>query len=121
MTRKTLLLGLMLILAGAAFAATGGSTEVKGYLLDNACTARFKGDAEKAKGHTVKCALMPPCAASGYSVMTEEGKLFKLDEEGNKKAKELLGNTKTEKGLTVKVEGTVEGEMIKVTSISEAM
>lgn len=123
MTRKTLLLGLILLLAGAAFAATGEDATIKGYLIDNACSARFTGDGavEKAKGHTVKCSLMPPCTASGFSVMTAEGKLYKLDDEGNKKAKELLGKTKAEKGVTVSVEGSVEGDKIMVKSISEVM
>jgi len=121
MTRKTLLLGLILLLAGAAFAAAGEDVKVKGYLVDNACSSRFKGDTEKAKGHSVKCSLMEPCAASGYSVITEEGKVYKLDDAGNMKAKELLGNTKTEKGFSVNVEGTVDGDKLMVKNISEAM
>lgn len=121
MTRRTLLLGLVILLAGAAFAATREDVTVKGYLVDNACSARFKGDAEKAKGHTVKCSLMPPCTASGYSVITADGKAYKLDDAGNAKAKELLSNTKTEKGFSVSVEGTVDGDKIMVKNISEVM
>jgi hypothetical protein len=48
-----------------------------------------------------------------------DGKLYKLDAEGNKKAAELLKNTKVEKGLQVAVEGTVDGETLTVTSMSE--
>lgn len=113
----------MLLLAGAAFAAAGEDAKIKGYVVDNACAGRWKADAtvDKAKGHGVKCALMPPCAASGYSVMTDEGKMYKLDEAGNTKVKELLGKTKVEKGFAVNIEGTIEGDTLKVKNVSEAM
>ena len=122
MTRKTLVLGLVLLLAGVALAAgEGKSVKLTGYIIDNACAAgRATGDnaAEKVKNHTVKCAMMPNCAKSGYAVFADD-KLYKLDEEGNKKAAEILKNTKSEKSVQVAIEGTVEGDTLKVSSIKE--
>lgn len=123
MTRKTIAMAFMLLLASAVFAVAGEDAKIKGYVVDNACASRWKADAgvDKAKGHSVKCALMPPCSASGFSVVTDEGKMYKLDDSGNAKVKELLGKTKTEKGFAVNIEGTVEGDTIKVKNVSEAM
>ena len=62
----------------------------------------------------------PPvaCAACGYAVYVKD-KIYKFDEAGNTSAAEILKNTKSKKGLHVKVEGTIDGEMIKVTKITE--
>lgn len=119
MTRKLLGLALVVMLGGVALAGAG-STKLTGYIIDNACSGRAAGEggAEKVKNHTVKCATMPNCAASGYAVFAD-GKLYKLDAEGNKKAAEILKNTKAERGVQVAVEGDVQGDTIKVTSISE--
>lgn len=122
MTRKILFAGLVLLLASVAVAARDSkSVKLTGYIIDNACAAgRAAGDnaAEKVKNHTVKCAQMPKCAESGYALYAD-GKLYKLDAEGNKKAAELLKNTKVEKGMQVAIEGTVEGDTLTVTTISE--
>jgi hypothetical protein len=122
MTRKLLFAGLVVLLAGISVAARDSkSVKLTGYIIDNACAAgRATGDnaAEKVKNHTVKCAQMTKCAESGYALFAD-GKLYKLDAEGNKKAGELLKNTKVEKGLQVAVEGTVDGETLTVQTITE--
>jgi len=121
MARRILGLGMALLLAGVAVAATGAkSVKLTGYLIDNACSARAntEGGAEKVKNHTVKCAMMPNCEKSGYALFAD-GKHYKLDDAGNKKAVEIYKNTKVERGLQVSVEGDVEGDALKVTSMSE--
>jgi hypothetical protein len=121
MARRIVGLGMVLLLAGVALAANNAkSVKLTGYLIDNACSARAntEGGAEKVKNHTVKCAMMPNCEKSGYAVYAD-GKLYKLDEAGNKKAAELYKNTKVEKGLQVSVEGEVDGDSLKVKSMSE--
>ena len=121
MRSRILGIGMVLLLAGAAFAAgTARSVKLTGYLIDNACSARAnsEGGAEKVKNHTVKCAMMPNCEKSGYALYAD-GKLYKLDEAGNKKAVELYKSTKAERGLQVTVEGDVEGESLKVKNMAE--
>ena len=61
---------------------------------------------------------MDDCEKSGYAVYADS-KLYKFDEAGNTSAKELLKTTKSKKGLHVKVEGTVDGDTIKVTKLTE--
>lgn len=120
MTKKAFVIGTVLLMAVVALAREGKDVKLTGYVIDNACSARAAGEngAEKVKNHTVKCAMMPACAKSGYAVFSD-GKLYKLDEEGNKKAAEILKNTKSEKSVQVLVEGTVDGDTLKVKSISE--
>jgi hypothetical protein len=120
MTKKTFVIGVVLLLAVVAFASEGKAVKLTGYIIDNACSTRAAGEngAEKVKNHTVKCAMMPSCAKSGYAVYAD-GKLYKLDEEGNKKATDILKKTKSEKSVQVSVEGTVEGDILTVKSISE--
>ena len=121
MARRILGLGMVLVLAGVAFAANNAKgVKLTGYLIDNACSGRAnsEGGAEKVKNHTVKCALMPNCEKSGYAIFAD-GKLYKLDDAGNKKAVEIYKSTKAERGLQVTVEGDVEGDSLKVKSMSE--
>ena len=120
MIKKAFVIGTVLLMAVVALAREGKEVKLTGYVIDNACSARAASEngAEKVKNHTVKCAMMPPCAKSGYAVFAD-GKLYKLDEEGNKKAADILKNTKAEKGVQVSVEGTLDGDKLKVKSISE--
>ena len=121
MTRKISVLGLVLLLAGVALAAREGkSVKLTGYIIDNACSGRAASEngAEKVKNHTVKCAQMPKCAESGYALFVDN-KLYKLDAEGNKKAAEVFKATKLERGLQVEIEGSLDGETLKVKSIKE--
>jgi type 1 fimbria pilin len=120
--RKTVVLSLVLILSAVALAADKKDVKLNGYVIDNACSARAAGDGalEKVKAHSTKCAQMPNCAKSGYAIFAD-GKLYKFDEDGNKKVAELLKNTKSEKGLGVAVEGTVDGDIIHVAKIAETV
>jgi hypothetical protein len=110
----------MLIVAGAVMAAPGQSVKFKGYVIDNACSGRANGPdgLAKVKNHTIKCALMPDCSKSGYALFTD-GKLYKFDEAGNQQVMSLLKKTKVDKGMAVSVEGTLDGETLHATKISE--
>jgi hypothetical protein len=66
-------------------------------------------------GHTAKCALS--CSKSGYGIVLADGKFVKFDEAGNAKTLAALKATSKEKDLKVKVNGALEDETIKVSSI----
>jgi hypothetical protein len=61
---------------------------------------------------------MESCEKNGYAVYADK-KLYKLDNAGNEKAEEVLKNTKAAKGVKVAVEGTLDGDTIKVTKLTE--
>ena len=91
---------------------------ITGNLIDNACAESAKDLDTRVKNHPTSCALMEKCQSSGYAVYADH-KLYKLDDKGNESAADLLKNTKTTKGVRVAVEGTVEGDTIHVTKLTE--
>jgi hypothetical protein len=126
MSRKLFAVSLMLVVAGVlAFAQEKGASskpvKLTGYLIDNMCAGAHgedEGLEETAKGHPTACSVMPGCAESGFALVVEK-KIYKLDEAGNKAASEVLKATKTQKGLRVEVEGTLDGNTVRATKVSE--
>ena len=67
--------------------------------------------------HTAKCATMPGCAKSGFGVVLPDGKFLKFDEAGNSMAlRRLKSPDVKEKDLKAKIDGTLDGEVIKVSA-----
>jgi hypothetical protein len=114
----------MLTLAALVAFAQGESKtiKVKGYLTDNMCAGEPDEDKDyeaAAKGHAVSCALMTHCVKAGYAV-AEGRKLYVLDAAGNKLAEKALKKApKTQQGLLVEVEGTLDGSTLKTTKLTE--
>ena len=105
--------GLVVTALVMAFALSAAAGEWQGYLMDAMCAAKMN---DKAAGHKAKCALS--CARNGFGVVTADGKYIKFDEAGNAKAHEALKATAKESELTIKVTGTLDGEMIQVESLT---
>jgi hypothetical protein len=121
MTRKLLplLAAVALLVMTAALVAQDKTVTLDGYMIDNACAASDKAkDKNWIKTHATSCATMDACEKAGYAVYAND-KLYKFDDAGNTSAEELLKSTKSKKGLHIKVEGTVDGDMIKVTKLTE--
>jgi hypothetical protein len=121
MMRKVFPLVVVLALMAGALIAQDKSVTLTGYLIDNNCAASHATDktfATWVKTHGTSCAMMDACEKSGYAVFADN-KLYKFDESGNSSAEDLLKNTKSKKGLHVKVEGTVNGDTVKVTKLTE--
>ena len=122
MKRFVLALAALFALTAVFYAQESKAVKIEGYIMDNACASAHSKDAnfgDKIKKHTTSCALMPNCAESGYVVYTADKKLYKLDKTGSESAEALLKDTKTTAGVAVIVEGTLDGDTIKVTKISE--
>jgi len=62
--------------------------------------------------------ILTPPSASGFGIYTGE-KWLKFDEAGDKQARELVKNSRTEKGIMITVSGSLVGEQIAVTTIGE--
>lgn len=104
----------LLMFAGFSY---GADEKFTGVLIDQQCGKGqlTKDDPEAAAAkHPVACCLKPGCAKSGYMLISGKTGL-KLDEASAAKAKEYLSKD----GATTKVtiEGTKEGDTLKVTSI----
>lgn len=113
--RSILLSGLIVLAVVFAFAQEKKSAQITGFLIDNMCAS---GKDSKDKEHKVSCALMPDCVKSGFAVVAKDT-LYKLDENGNKLALEILKNTKAKKGLAVQVKGTVMDDVLQVDTMTE--
>ncbi|MGB2868520.1 MAG: hypothetical protein WBD36_08725 [Bacteroidota bacterium] len=101
-----------------------GSHVMTGWLVDQMCGKKMgNGDAEKSNAkaakHTKDCAVEESCAESGYGLVNN-GKWFKFDEKGDKLAAEWLSKTDLKKNLMVNVKGAMDGDNIKVESITTA-
>jgi hypothetical protein len=121
MMRKIFPLIVVLAVMAGALMAQDKSVTLTGYLIDNSCAANHEKDktfATWVKTHGTSCAMMESCEKSGYAVFAGD-KLYKLDDKGNESAEALLKATKSKKGLKVTAEGTVDGDTLKVTKLSE--
>ena len=99
-----------LFLTISLFSAAAFADNVSGTLVDMNCK-----DKDLAE-HSRQCAMK--CARSGYGLVTADGKFMKFDEAGNTKALEALKASEKEKDLKATVTGTVDGDMLKVESIT---
>ncbi|HEY3384629.1 MAG TPA: hypothetical protein VGK32_22950 [Vicinamibacterales bacterium] len=109
---------LALVTGLATLAVASESKTISGNLIDVACGTKHRGEAGFADGHDKDCLLMDKCVASGYAVLTEEGKFLKFDTESNRKVLQFIKDTEKDTGWKVSVTGTIDGDMMSVTEIS---
>ncbi len=110
----TAFLTLTVFLTQAANAA-----EIQGVLSDWKCTKRMvKEGREKILKNDRSCSLVKNSARSAYGLITDEKKFYQLDENGVKQAKELLNNSHDKDNLRVITRGQLEGNTIKVDTMS---
>jgi hypothetical protein len=108
MLASLLAVGLM---ATPALAATQTFNDVS--VVDVACSKKVAADADS---HTRECALT--CQKSGFGIVTADKKFLKFDADGNAKMlAELKASDKTDH-LRVNVSGDVQGDTIKVSSVT---
>jgi len=109
--------------AAVAQSATPPAAQVKattlvGYLIDKHCFELMSPEED-----TRVCLTMEECEASGYglAVKQEDGiyKFYFFDQNGRKLAKEYLAKTIKSNNFRIAVVGTMDGDLIKVTSISD--
>ena len=88
----------------AGFSTVGMAAELRGYIIDQKCSANpaMKGD--------VACATKCLKGGSPAVLVTEEGKIYKIDNQA--KVVPLAGKQVT-------ITGAVTGDTIKLTSVEE--
>lgn len=112
--KKSLFAGVALLgLSMFAGYSYGADEKFTGVLIDQKCGAG-KDETAAAK-HPVSCSVK--CAKNGYELITGD-KHVKLDDASAAKAKEYL--SKDGASAKVTIEGTKDGDMLKVTSIEAA-
>jgi len=109
--KKLSLMVMAALLAAPALAL--GATYKNVAVVDVSCSKKVAANPDT---HTRDCALQ--CAQSGFGILTSDQKFLKFDAEGNKRIlAELKASNKTDH-LRVNVTGKVEGDTIKVSSVT---
>ncbi len=112
----------------ASILAECGSKTYTGYLADLLCVnSGFAADganmATNPEKHTVYCALMEPCIASGYTLLVKNSAggfdSYHLDDRGNRLAVNYLRKTQKKDNILVRIKGSMENNTINVESIQE--
>jgi hypothetical protein len=109
-----------LLVAGLAVggaAQTQQPQTMKGHLVDVMCATKHATEADYIAKHDKKCLLMEGCVKSGYSLVTADGKVLKLDAKGSQQALDLIKKTERASNWTATVNGTVSGDTITVANI----
>lgn len=95
------------------------ATDLQGVIADWNCTqdmVRY-GRAKVLKQNR-SCSMMKNYNRAAYGLITDDKKFYRLDENGNKLARELLAHSPDKDNLKVIVSGDIEGDTIKVANMS---
>ena len=113
------LMAALLMASSAAIAqetATTDTMALNGDIIDNMCATANSGNLiDFVKAHPKDCALLPACAASGYSILSD-GVLYKFDNDSSAKVEEFLKVPENTLKVTVTVKKV--GDEINLLSIS---
>lgn len=100
-------------------AAVVPAADVQGVIADWDCTkAMVRDGREKTLRQNRNCSLMKNSDRAAYGLITDSKKFYQLDEEGNKRARQLLSDTPGKDDLKVVVTGDIQGDTIKVTNMT---
>jgi len=100
----------------------------RGRVVDQLCAIKGRGaDGVDLKtspqNHTVGCALMPPCIASGYCIYVDKGDgsfdFYKLDKTESDLALNILKNETKTDHIQLEVTGVLKGDTIQVKTLKE--
>lgn len=107
----------LLSFAVALGAAPMSADTLKGVLLDNVCAAGFEGDYAAAKEHSESCRLATDGKKKGFSIVSEDGEMLRLDSKGNGLLMRALRFAEEDRPLEVEIEGKIKGSRVAVNQI----
>ena len=111
MKRLTSLVVLAGLCAVPMFAAAESYENVS--VIDVSCSKKAAADPD---AHTRECALA--CTKSGFGILTKDQRFLKFDAAGNAKILAALKASDKKDHLRVNVDGDVQGDTLKVTSVT---
>ena len=101
-------LGLACLLTASLASFAARADEMKGVISDSHCGAAHSKASEAAEKCVKKC-----LGGGSDPVLVSEGKVMKFDADSKDKAKSFAGDEVT-------IDGTMDGDMIKINSIDKA-
>jgi hypothetical protein len=105
-------------LALGVFATLGYAETWTGKLIDSACHDRSQQNPAEAKQKGDLASCDASASTTSFAIQTSDGKVYKLDASGNAKASTALKASPDAKNPTATVSGSMEGQTVKVDSIS---
>jgi hypothetical protein len=104
-------------LALGVFAVMSYAETWTGKLIDATCHDRSQQNpGDKQKSDLSSCEAT--ASTTSFAIQTSDGKVYKLDASGNAKAATAMKGNSDSKNATATVSGTMEGQTVKVDSIS---
>lgn len=89
-----------------------------GTLIDMTCWNTRQGDtATFLREHSKACLQMPDCVHSGYAIVTQDGKVYKMDAASNDAATKWIAATQHDADWRVDVKGRVTDGLLDVKKI----
>jgi hypothetical protein len=96
------------------------AAEIQGILADWNCVKPMVRDGrEKVLKNNARCSLARNYSRPAYGLITDDKRFFKLDDAGRAWALKLLKDSPNKDSLHVIVSGTLEGNLVHVTNMSE--
>ena len=122
---KSILVVLLLALSVSIAQQSSKSNQIFiGYLVDHSCGKNIAKAAPQkaerlAENHTRACALDEMCKVHGYGLYSN-GHYYKLNVAGDSIAEAYLNKITEEDHIKVRIDGTFDGKMLNVQSITDA-
>jgi hypothetical protein len=105
-------------LALGVFAAMGYAENWTGKLIDASCHDKSQQNPADSKQNSDLATCAATASTTSFAIQTSDGKVYKLDASGNAKASTALKGNPDNKSATATVSGTMDGQTVKVDSIS---
>jgi hypothetical protein len=105
-------------LALGVFAVMSYAESWTGKLIDAACHDRSQQNPADSKQKSELASCDATASTTSFAIQTSDGKVYKLDASGNAKASTALKGNPDNKNPTATVSGSMEGQTVKVDSIS---
>jgi len=105
-------------LALGVFAALGHAETWTGKLIDASCHERSQQNPAESKQKSDLESCEANASTTSFALQTSDGKVYKLDASGNAKASTALKGNPDNKTPTATVSGSMDGQTVKVDSIS---
>ena len=110
----------MLFFTAALAAASLPAAMIQGVLADWNCTPDMaRNGRAKVLKENRGCSLVKNYNRTAYGLITSENRYYRLDDNGNKLARQLLANSPNKDSLKVVVTGDIDGDTLKVVNMSE--
>jgi hypothetical protein len=95
------------------------ATDLQGVIADWNCTQDMvQHGREQVLKQNRSCSMMKNYNRVAYGLITQNKQYYRLDDNGNRLARELLGKTPDKDNLKVVVSGDIDGDTLKVTNMS---